>query len=282
MKACIIGLGWLGQPLAYALAKQGYDVNGTTRDEEKRARLIAYGIRSIGFELHDTHDNDPIENEGILGKYCSDANVVINIAPGRRTIEVTPYVNAICRLIDFSFDNGAKHLSFVSTSSVFGEQSGVLNEESLTSPVTGSGRAHAQIESFLTNKYVERSAIVRLAGLIGHNQDGSLRHPVSSLVKRSNIANGSNPVNLLHQEDAVNFISAIVNSQRSGIYHACSLEHPSRQEYYSWTADKLGLGKVDFANEENTSDSQGKIIDATKSLSDLELELKYPSPFDMI
>jgi hypothetical protein len=73
-----------------------------------------------------------------------------------------------------------------------------------------------------------------------------------------------------------------VNSQRSGIYHACSLEHPSRQEYYSWTADKLGLGKVDFANEENTSDSQGKIIDATKSLSDLELELKYPSPFDMI
>jgi nucleoside-diphosphate-sugar epimerase len=222
------------------------------------------------------------ENEGFFKINFNDVNIVINIAPGRRTIEVPPYVNAMCKLIQLLFERGAKHLTFVSTTSVFGEQSGRLNEDSSTSPTTGSGQAHAQIENYLTNKYAKSSAVLRLAGLIGLNPDGSLRHPVSSLIKRSAIANGHQAVNLLHQADAISFISAIANAQRTGIFHACSLQHPSRKEYYSWAAAQLGLGKVDFADEGNVPAIQGKIIDASKSLGSLGLKLQYPSPFDMI
>ena len=287
MKVFIIGLGWLGQPLALHLKAQGHQVAGTSRDQKKCAKLSREGIDARIFDLYEWSTKTPSSqisnNSAIDSALVSRARVLINIAPGRRSIEIAPYVDAMCRLIDYLFVEGAAHLSFVSTTSVFGNEVGLLNEQSKINPQTGSGIAHSKIEAYIMQHYASKAAIIRLAGLIGANTDGSLRHPVTSLVKRDAIKNGYHRVNLLHQQDAIECISALINTGISGrILHACSDEHPSRQEYYNWASKVLGLGKVNFLQESNDTANRGKIIDARESLDSLNVTLKYPSPFDML
>ncbi|MFC4701698.1 NAD-dependent epimerase/dehydratase family protein [Glaciecola siphonariae] len=279
MKTCIIGLGWLGVPLAKHMQQLGHTTNGTTRSTQKIAALANENITAHEFDLFAAPPQAQLA-EGLF----NDANVIINIAPGRRDIDASIFTEAMHTLVDYVFACGAKHLVFVSTTSVFGNQQGCLNEDDTPNAVTPSGIAHQSIERYIVSNYASKATILRLAGLIGLNPDGSLRHPVSALARKSNIRNGHHPVNLLHQHDAIAFISAIISVRpERKILHACSLLHPSRREYYTWAGKKLGLGTIDFTPpEDDKSKEVGKTIDASASLKALNLRLYYPSPFDML
>ena len=50
-KISIIGLGWLGLPLAKNLQEKGYEVIGSTTTGEKVKKLEAEGITSVQFSL---------------------------------------------------------------------------------------------------------------------------------------------------------------------------------------------------------------------------------------
>ncbi|WP_371195394.1 NAD-dependent epimerase/dehydratase family protein [Glaciecola sp. SC05] len=279
MKALIIGFGWLGLPLADHLIAKGYQVSGTTRSVIKQNKLLAKGYDTHLFDLFAY----PFASD-LVRHSIEQSSVVINIAPGRRDIDADTYQRALKALIDHLVACHAKHITFVSTTSVFGGQSGLLSEQSKPMPSTNSGIAHAHIEEYLLKALNVDASVIRLAGLIGANQDGSIRHPATSLIKRSNIEKGYQPVNLLHQEDAIALIAAIVEQQKTHcIYHGCSTEHPSRAIYYTWAAKKLGLGSLDFiSNKRVEEEDAGKIIDAKHSIKELNIRLKYPSPFDML
>lgn len=279
MKTLIVGLGWLGLPLARHLRGKGHHIFGTTRSPDKQDALAKRDYPCYLFDLFTGAPAPQIPTDAI-----SDSIIVINIAPGRKTVDIDSYVYAVKGLLDYFNDSGARHITFVSTTSVFGEQGGRLVEKSALMPITNSGIAHANIEDYLLTQYSKNTAIIRLAGLIGPNADKSLRHPVYSLIKRSQIEKAHQPVNLVHQRDAIALISAIIDKQANGrAFHACATEHPSRRDYYSWAANKLKLGKMDFV-EYHQSDAldEGKIIDASDSLKALEITLKYPSPYNML
>jgi nucleoside-diphosphate-sugar epimerase len=282
VKIFIIGLGWLGLPLAHDLDRRGHIVAGTTRTADKQAQLIKHGYPTYLFDMFQgTASLEPSQPA------IRDSHVVINIAPGRRNIDAPVYTAAMKQLIEFAVDSGAAHITFISTTSVFGDKQGRLCESSEVAPTSQSGLAHAAIESFLLEKHVAPNSILRLAGLVGQNGDGSLRHPVYSLVKRNNIENAQQVVNLVHQQDAIACIAAIIergdSAGSNNIYHACALEHPTRQAYYHWAAGELGLGCPDFVSPPiNQTQQFGKIVDASSSLNALQVSLRYPSPFDML
>ncbi|MCD8445248.1 NAD(P)-binding domain-containing protein, partial [Tenacibaculum finnmarkense] len=74
----IVGLGWLGLPLALKLQKSGYSVNGTTSSLEKLKTLGKYSFHTCRIKL---------EANTIIGdweSFITDTNtLIINFPPKR-------------------------------------------------------------------------------------------------------------------------------------------------------------------------------------------------------
>ncbi|WP_395341471.1 NAD-dependent epimerase/dehydratase family protein [Ningiella sp. W23] len=281
-KVSIIGLGWLGLPLAEHYLLSGYRVLGTTRSRDKCATLQKRGLEAYQFDIYNAHLKQQLPRS-----FFEQSTLVINIAIGRRDIDAEQYIKRITNLIDLAFERNAEQLIFVSTTSVFSQTSHIypiqLDEDSPTDPASNSGKAHASIERYLLHRYADKSAILRLAGLIGPSSAGgaSFRHPIYVLSQREQINGGNEAVNLVHQADALSFIKAIINQQATGrVFHACATEHPSRIDCYTHAADVLKLPRPKFTDKSGTL--CGKVIDGQKSLNSLSLSLAYPSPYDML
>ncbi|WP_026376824.1 SDR family oxidoreductase [Aestuariibacter salexigens] len=271
MKISIVGCGWLGLPLASHFISNGHIVSGTTRSTEKSSALRRANITAYQFTL-----GDDLSDKTLDSLFCVDA-LVLNLPPGRRTMDEQWFTEHMQQFIDISHERGCKNLLFVSTTSVYGSAEGKVNEHSAVSPDTASGRAHVALEKHLFEVFAEHGAVIRLAGLVNET-----RHPVKFLSGRVDIPNPNQCVNLVHQHDVIAAIDAIITANKFGkTYVLCSHEHPSRKDYYTWAATQLGLPRPAFTDEQS-SDVTGKLVDAGESLRTLELELNYPSPYDMI
>ncbi len=107
-KVAIIGLGWLGMPLALSLMGRGYDVVGskTTPDGVEAARMS--GIECYQLELTPELVCDPDDLESLLRV---DALVVT--LPARRTVEGSEnYFNAVRMLVDSAMAFGVPRVIF--------------------------------------------------------------------------------------------------------------------------------------------------------------------------
>ncbi|MFC3121234.1 NAD-dependent epimerase/dehydratase family protein [Agaribacter flavus] len=280
MRVTIIGLGWLGHSLALRLSQQGADIVGTVRQTEKQKHLNSNGICTHLFDCYQRID------KATANALFSQRHIVINIAAGRRNIEPKRYFDAIKSLIDTAKTEGCNKILFVSTSSVFAEGAGVVTNDTPTSPETASGQVHADIETYLLSSY-SQATVLRLAGLVGPNPEVGYRHPIYSLSKRKSLANPHAPVNLVHKADVIAAIQSILmNNFDRQVFNLCSQIHPSRQEYYSWCALKLGLPLLNFETkttaQSTTQLTKTKTIEVKGTLKALGIALQYPSPFDML
>ncbi|MEQ3653240.1 MAG: NAD-dependent epimerase/dehydratase family protein [Glaciecola sp.] len=276
-KFLIIGLGWLGYPLARELKGAGAIVAGSTRSESKIHALKNENIEAFHYDLYLSNDVD------INPERINNAHVVINIPPGRRNFDKALFIKQIKVLLDYCIANKAKQIIFISTTSVFGALTNKVNNHSPLSPNTPSGEAHVEIEQYLQAKSVKTGkecqiSVLRLSGLVGLN-----RHPINTIAVKKGITQGKNPVNLVHLDDVIQTLIALSKRVERSFYAAnlCSTEHPSRQEYYTWCAKELKLSLPEFAPDDRL-DIDGKIIDASETLKDNDITLKYPSPFMML
>ena len=106
-----------------------------------------------------------------------------------------------------------------------------------------------------------KTTVLRFGGLIG----GS-RNPAKSLSGKTNIATPNAPINLIHQDDCIGIITAIIEQNFwCEKINASTPFHPTRKEYYTAKAKELGLPLPEF--EENNS--SGKVIDSSKLISEL-------------
>jgi NAD dependent epimerase/dehydratase family enzyme len=94
-----------------------------------------------------------------------------------------------------------------------------------------------------------------LAGLVGSD-----RNPVHFLSGRE-VSNGQHPVNLVDQQDCIQAISTLVESNLSSqVFNVAYPNHPSKKAYYTEKAEILGLVPPVFSN----GASPGKTIDGSK------------------
>ena len=130
-------------------------------------------------------------------------------------------------------------------------------------------------EQYLFQSEISHCDILRLAGLIGKQ-----RHPVKFLAGKRNLKQGNSPVNLVHLEDCIQAISALLmNPNGLRTYHLCAPVHPTRAEYYTKAAACYDL----FTPQFECSDSDPKrIIMADKICRDLGFAYRYPNPDDML
>ncbi|PZL86568.1 NAD(P)-dependent oxidoreductase [Pantoea sp. ARC270] len=270
-KVAIVGLGWLGMPLATALTARGLQVTGskTTPDGVEAARRC--GIEAFQLELTpelvcDAADIEPLFN----------VDALIVTLPASRTAEGgEAYLQAVQNVVDTALVYRVPRIIFTSSTSVYGSSSGPKRENSPLTAETVAGKTLVKLENWLHDLPGTSVDVVRLAGLVGPK-----RHPGRFLAGKQDVANGSQGVNLVHLDDVVEAITLLLQSPKGGrTYNLCAPKHPSRDTFYPAVTRQLGLQPPQFAPE--AVKESGKLIDGSRICSELGFEYRYDDPVKM-
>ena len=250
MKISILGCGWLGLPLAKSLISKGHIIKGSTTSRNKKQILSAEGISPYILQLFE---------EGIQGDiaaFLNDAEVlIIDIPPGLRKDPEVNFVGKIGRLISQIERFGVKKVIFVSATSVYldTEAFPTYTEEDEANGTAENSKQLKGAEEILKNSDAFDVSIIRFGGLIGPG-----RHPVNYLAGKSNLKDARGPVNLIHLDDCIGIIEAVLDQDAFGYtFNATYPEHATRKEYYTKKASEKGLATMSF--DENVV-AKGKII----------------------
>ncbi|WP_148781023.1 NAD(P)H-binding protein [Aquimarina intermedia] len=260
----ILGLGWLGLPLAEAFLAKGLTVKGSTTSETKLAAIQSKGITAFSITLSET------AVKGEVKSFLKDSEVlIIDIPPGLRRDPSSDFVSKIQRLLPSIEASTIQHVLFISSTTVFEDESRfpVVTSQTVPNSVSEAGRQLALVEKLLQANDNFTTTILRFGGLIGGD-----RHPATMLSGRTNVQNPEAPVNLIEREDCIQLILRIVENNAWGkVYNAAAPNHPTKAEYYTAECLKreLPLPKYDYM-----SISKGKIIDSKEIQKDLEYEIK--------
>ena len=265
----IVGLGWLGLPLALHLKELGWCVKGSKKSPEDAQKLHQLGIETYPFSFSEKMNDLP---DNIQSLFDVDA-LIITLPPSGFSSQ--QYCEHLAFLANQAKKKGVQHLIFTSSTSVFPDISGQFDESSPLSAETGIGKTLIKAEQCLFQSEISHCDILRLAGLIGKQ-----RHPVKFLAGKHNLKQGNSPVNLVHLEDCIQAISALLmNPNGLRVYHLCAPVHPTRAEYYTKAAACYDL----FTPQFECSDSDPKrIIMADKICRDLGFTYRHSNPDDML
>src|SRR5665648_87868 len=263
----ILGCGWLGVPLGKQLAGNGLLVKGSVTSPEKFDLLGDSGISPYRIVLSDSEAivDDPIFFE---------ADVLIISIPPRRIEGIEHIFPAqIGQIIPFILKSGIRKIIFISSTSVYPEKLQVAREYDTFSPEKESVSACLRAENLLNSQPDFKTTTIRFGGLIGAD-----RNPARFLLKSSRSVVNT-PVNLIHQNDCIGIISAIMEQELWGeTFNACSPEHPMKKDFYGKAAWISGLPEPIISEQVG----EYKIVDSSKLIRMLNYRFMYPNPMDYL
>lgn len=263
----ILGCGWLGLPLGAALARKGYEVKGSTTSPEKLEKLREQGIEPYLIRVNDTVEGPEKES------FFDAELLILNIPPGgRRNPEVEEqYPQKVKAVLKQVHSGAVQYLIFISSTSVYGDENREVKEEDEPCPTTPSARALVVIERYLALLQHPRITVLRMAGLVG----GS-RKPGRFLAGKKDVPDGEAPVNLVHLDDCIGLIEAVVEQGAWGhTFNVCADQHPTRAAFYSAQAKKEGLEPPTFRAGHELS---YKAVSNEKAKKVLGYTFRHPDP----
>lgn len=216
----ILGCGWYGLAMAKELVANGYTVKGSTTSEDKLETLRKFNIKPflINFDGEgSTYDAN-----------FFDCDVLIISIPPKRNVQAD-YPNKIQNIALAAKKNKVKHIIFISSTGIFQNGNFIVDEETTPEPNTNAGKALFTAEEVLKATRTFITTIIRFAGLIGPE-----RNLAKHFAGRTDIANGSAPINLIHLTDCIGITKAIIEQKAFGnIYHGVTPSHPSKKDFYT-------------------------------------------------
>lgn len=269
-KVAIVGLGWLGMPLALLLNARGWQVTGskTTQDGVTAARMC--GIESYLLRLNPQLSCHAGDLHALMG-----VNALVITLPARRCGPGELfYLHAVQEIVDAARLHHIPRIVFTSSTGVYGNTQGTLKECSPRRPHTTRGRVLKELEDWLHNLPGTSVDILRLAGLAGPS-----RHPVRFLAGKS-LTGGKNGVNIVHLQDVIAAIELLLRVPKGGhIYNICAPQHPPRELFYRQKARELRLAMPVFIDAPQVG--TGKLIDGNRICRELGFTYQYPDPLVM-
>lgn len=263
----ILGCGWLGHPLATRLVQEDWQVRGSTTTKDKIPLLEADGIIPFYLTLEPELTGDRTD------AFFQSEILFINIPPGRKRDDVEENHPAQIRSILENLENSSiKWIIFAGSTSVYRAANRTMQEEDAGDPDSASGRALLEAESMTRNLPDIDYTILRFGGLYGYN-----RKPGRFMAGKKGIKGGNSPVNLIHQDDAVNIVLEVLRQEcKNEIFNCVSDVHPTRKELYSNAAQKLELEPPEFSEEQ----APWKIISNERLKVKLGYRFVHPNPVE--
>jgi nucleoside-diphosphate-sugar epimerase len=258
-KISILGIGWLGFPLAKKLIENGYDVKGSTTSESKLEHLKNNNIQPYKIELS---ENKIVGN---IEEFLNDSEfLIIDIPPKLRSNPTENFVEKIKLLNSYIEKSTIKNVLFVSSTSVYADVFPIasIDENLIPNPDSESGKQLLQSEELLLSNSNFQTTILRFGGLIGED-----RHPIKFLAGKSNVDNPDAPINLIHKEDCIAIIIELLKQVQhdsvaiNNIFNAVAPQHPTRRVYYTQKANEQNLPLPEFNDSKK---SNGKLISSKK------------------
>ncbi|MCZ4221980.1 NAD(P)-binding domain-containing protein [Pedobacter rhodius] len=236
-KVSILGCGWFGLALAKDLVNKGYAVNGSITTPQKLQLLKENQINPFLIN---------ITAERILADdtfFKADV-LFVCIPPKRNSNELYEYPDKVKAILEAAKGKTCKVI-LISSTSVYGDENKVVNENSQTNPDTDSGKVVLLAEQILKKYHPDDFTVIRFAGLIGPD-----RNPGRFFAGKTAIPNGLAPVNLIHQTDAVGLAIKLLEKEAFGkTYNACAPLHPNKKDFYTKAAKDSGLTEPEFLEE---------------------------------
>lgn len=263
MKVSIVGLGWLGMPLALSLLSKGYFVVGSKTTVDGVTAATMSGVTCYQLQIGDELNGDIDDIEQLLS-----VDALVITLPARRDQEDSEqYIRAVQTLVDSALAYHVSRIIFLSSTSVYGDMMGILNEDSPLHPITPAAASLRCLEQWMHALPHTSVDILRLSGLVG---DG--RHPGRFLAGKRNISGAQHGVNLVHQDDVIMAIHYLLQQAQGGhLYNLCVANHPSRRDFYTQMSQQLGLMPPHFIEDV----SRGKEIDGSRICNELGFSYRY-------
>ncbi|MDO4434529.1 MAG: NAD-dependent epimerase/dehydratase family protein [Alysiella sp.] len=235
----IIGMGFLGRPLAERCHQYGMNVRAVKRQQTSD---------DINLPIHmDFVALSPTFRQPEWSNYPT---WVILLPP----TGIKDYTATIAQLTQHAHESQIKHLIYASSISVYGNQARQCDEHSSLNPESQSAQSIVAAEQSCLNTGIDHTDILRLAGLYAAE-----RHPINSLLQRQNIKGAAQAVNMLHRDRAVAALfQAALNPNGTRIRNIVENDHLSRQVFYRREAQSLGLPEPHW--DTSDTDTNGRII----------------------
>ena len=265
-KVSIIGLGWIGEPLAFQLQEKGFQVLGSTTSAEKQEKLRKKGINTLRFSF-----NPHPEGVGFNALFQSEI-LVVNIPSRTRSGNGEFHLEQIKYLRGLLDNSNVKQVIFVSSTGVYPE---VTSTEKYSEDFPLSVENTGNDTIFRAEQLLERDrnydlTIVRFGGLLGDD-----RIPGKYFSGKENVA-GHTRVNFIHRRDAVRLLAWVIERELWGqTFNGVAPIHPLRKEIYEKNATELGIAPP--ASYQNEPEGKNRLIDSKKILES-GFEFEFPDP----
>jgi len=262
----ILGCGWLGTAIGKKLLVKGLAVKGSVATSESYNLLETSGIQTYHIK---------IEPDGVVVDYKNffNTDVLIIALPPRGENVVENFPKQISQIVQLIEKTKIGRVLFVSSTSVYQPWNGTVREGDEGYTSKPSGKALLRAEKILQALPGVKTTVVRLGGLIGYD-----RNPARFVTGKTDVA-ADTPVNLIHRDDAVQIITALIEKDIWGeVFNACSPQHPTKREFYSKAAAISGLPVPAFSHTQENY----KIVNSDKLVTRLGYTFKYISPMDYL
>lgn len=252
-KIGILGCGWLGFSLGKELITSGYEVAGTSRNKDQKNIFEQSKIQYFEFQLGDL----------IPTNFINELDLLVISFPVTSKIPEA-HLQLLINSIHLESQRNLK-IIFTSSISVYAEDQENTDEETgKINPLSPNYR----FEQLLLKTFTNQVTIVRLGGLIGED-----RHPVFHLSGRSELPNGTAPINLVHRSDAISMIKKILQLNFFGhVYNCVYPTHPKKQDYYRMKAIEFELEPPLFLETIEPK----KIVVSSKAINQLNFTFNFP------
>ncbi|WP_155297155.1 NAD(P)-binding domain-containing protein [Spirosoma aerolatum] len=262
----IIGLGWLGLPLAERLLNEGFSVKGSATSAEKVTALKQKAIAAYELQLNP----EPI---GDLHGLLDADTLVINIPPKAGKLGDNFHPVQIQYIADALQSSFLKHIIYVSSTSVYPELNREVVEEDVLFPDQSAAPGLVRAEQLVQTleKAEERVVtILRCGGLMGYD-----RIPGKYVAGRT-VDTGDVPVNYLHRDDAVGILCELIGNRVGGTFNAVAPIHPTREAIYRKSCAEFEYALPTFVQP--AEPVPYKLISPAKLLQAIHYPYRYPDP----
>lgn len=278
----IIGCGWLGSALAYQLQKQGVAVLATRSNSDNTEQLKSQGIEAEVLSL--PAEQALLNTHPIFKQQC----LVIAITPQFRQGRVD-YADKVQQLVESAKEgNYVEQIVLLSSSAIYNGLSGQVEEGSTldmsADKVSVLNQAEQAVLNFNSHGFnesrlnalnddvgIKKAYVLRLSGLVGPK-----RHPGKFLLNGRMLKSPQAIVNLIHQQDAVGLIQALLQSAIcGGIFNGVSSTQVTKKQYYQAAASALQLPTPTFEEVDLSAENDPKIVSSKKTQAELAYTFVY-------
>ena len=232
----ILGTGWLGAELAEKL-KDDYKIKVSLRDEKKSEIYKKFGFSAYILNEYDFSFLDELLDTDYL---------FINYPPSK----FEDYLAFLEKIYNHPKIQNIEKIIFISSTSVYPDIEENFNENFLIK--NSSNKMVFDAENLVLNR---THIIFRASGLFGGDRIAGRR------LANKIVDFPKTKINFVHRNDVINATIFAIENDLNGIFNLCSKQHPTKEELYSFNAQKYNFEKPIFLENKF---SINRIIDGSK------------------